>query len=170
MNDDISVHWLKESEITFRNEIRRNWLLSSTGKWLEENSQDTTHWNLGETHSHRISHAAVGTGSIGTKLSGRATGDTGSLTWWPPLYGAAVLHPWWAQMGSREHPWHGAGGREAVMLCHPSLRGPLCAYQLEKSVSASQTLGTPNSWCFREATKSITTAPLKYKDCHCNTF
>lgn len=62
------------------------------------------------------------------------------------------------------------GGGEAVMLCHPALQGPLGAHQLENSVSASQTLGTPNLYCFRQVTKSITTAPLKYKDCHCNMF
>lgn len=38
------------------------------------------------------------------------------------------------------------------------------------TVSASQTLGTPNLCCFREVTKTIMTAPSKYKDCHCNTF
>lgn len=164
------MHWLEESDVTFRNQMRRNWLLSSTGKRPEENSQGVRHWNLGEAHSHRISHAAVGTVSTGTKLPGRAAGGTGSLTRWAPQYGVAVLRPWWVQSGSGEHPRHGAGGREAVMLCHPSLQGPLSAHQLEKSVSASQTLDTPNLCCFKEGAKSSTTVPLKYKHCHCNTF
>lgn len=79
MNDEKSVHWLEESEITFRNQMRRNWLLSNTGKWPEGNSQDTTHWNHGETHGHWILHAAVGTVSVGNKLSGRVAGGTSAF-------------------------------------------------------------------------------------------
>lgn len=160
MDDEISVRWLEESEITFRNQMRRNLLLSGTGKQLEGNSQDTTHWNLAETRGHRNSHAAVGT--VGTVSMGNKL--------WGPQDRAAVLRPRWAQPGSGEHPWHGAGGEEAAMLCHPALQGPLGAHQLENSVNASQTLGTPNLYCFRQVTKSTTTAPLKYKDCHCNMF
>lgn len=41
MNDEISVHWLEESEITFRDQMRRNSLLSSPGQQPEGKSQDT---------------------------------------------------------------------------------------------------------------------------------
>lgn len=135
MDDEISVRWLEESEITFRNQMRRNLLLWGTGKQLEGNSQDTTHWNLAETHGHRNSHAAVGTVSMGNKLWRRATGGTCSLTRWGPQDRAAVPRPRRAQPGSGEHPWRGAGGRRGSHAVPPCPAG---------------SFGCPPAWKLRE--------------------
>ena len=139
MNNQISVHWEEESEITFRNQVGGNWLLSSTGTQLEGNSQAKTHWNLDETHSHQISHAAVGTVSRSNKLPGRAAGGPCSLTRWVAQDGAVVLRPQQAQPSSGEHPWPRAGGREAAMLCWQCVPLPVGSF------------GCPPAWRVHES-------------------
>lgn len=148
--------------------MRRKCFLCSTGKRLEGNSQDTTQWHFGETNL---------TSSPTWELLAQVISHQGGLL--RAEAASYVEHhrrgrQYYRPSGCRETlesiPGHGARSGGAGMLCHPSLQGPLAAHQLDKSVGASQTMGTLNLCCFRDINKSIPTGPLKYMDYPCNTF